>query len=155
LKLKERVYEEQLAEAEDKIQTENVVNAQTKEFLLKKINILHEEISKWELKYDTDIGDLDHKIETRTKEREELLVKLQDLRGRRQIELDKEREIREEAELKKRNAIAEKALSKRQNLAAKVIQREMRNYLKRAAEFAAANPKKGGKGGKKGGKKKK
>jgi len=153
LKLKERVYEEQLAESEDKIQTESVVNTETKNFLLRKIKKLHEDIEYWDKKYDGDIEDMDHKIEHLTATRDQQLVQLEELRARRQVELDAERELREEANLKAENARREKALMKRQNKAAKVLQRELRGYLKRKAEFEALNPKKGGKGGK--GKKKK
>ena len=152
LKLKERVYEEQLAESEDKIQTESVVNSETKNFLLRKIKKLHQDVEYWDNKYDGDIEDMNRKIEHLTAAREQQLEQLEVLRARRQVELDAERELREEANLKAENARRDKALLKRQNIAAKVLQRELRGYLKRKAEFEALNPKKGGK---KGGKKKK
>ena len=152
LKLKERVYEEQLAESEDKIQTESVVNSETKNFLLRKIKKLHQDVEYWDNKYDGDIEDMNRKIEHLTAAREQQLEQLEVLRARRQVELDAERELREEATLKAENARRDKALLKRQNIAAKVLQRELRGYLKRKAEFEALNPKKGGK---KGGKKKK
>lgn len=156
LKLKERIYEEQLAESEDKIQTETVVNSETKNFLQRKLTKLHKDVEEWEGKYDKDIGEIDHRIETLTQEREQQLVKLEELRARRQVELDAERAAKEEADLKAQNARDEKALLKRQNLAARVLQKEMRGFLKRKAEFEAMNPKKGkkGKGDKKGKKKK-
>jgi hypothetical protein len=146
------VYEEQLAESEDKIQTESVVNSETKNFLLRKIKKLHQDVEYWDNKYDGDIEDMNRKIEHLTAAREQQLEQLEVLRARRQVELDAERELREEANLKAENARRDKALLKRQNIAAKVLQRELRGYLKRKAEFEALNPKKGGQ---KGGKKKK
>lgn len=146
------MYEEQLAESEDKIQTESVVNSETKNFLLRKIKKLHQDVEYWDNKYDGDIEDMNRKIEHLTAAREQQLEQLEVLRARRQVELDAERELREEANLKAENARRDKALLKRQNIAAKVLQRELRGYLKRKAEFEALNPKKGGK---KGGKKKK
>jgi hypothetical protein len=154
LKLKERVYEEQLADSEDKIQTESVVNTETKNFLTRKLGRLHSDVQTWEAKYDNDIGDMDRQIAHLTEEREQQLVKLTELRSRHQVELDAERAEKEAADLKEKTARDDKALLKRQNLAAKVLQREMRGYLKRKAEFEAMNPKKGKKD-KKGGKKKK
>ena len=146
------MYEEQLAESEDKIQTESVVNSETKNFLLRKIKKLHQDVEYWDNKYDGDIEDMNRKIEHLTAAWEQQLEQLEVLRARRQVELDAERELREEANLKAENARRDKALLKRQNIAAKVLQRELRGYLKRKAEFEALNPKKGGK---KGGKKKK
>ena len=146
------MYEEQLAESEDKIQTESVVNSETKNFLLRKIKKLHQDVEYWDKKYDGDIEDMNRKIEHLTAAWEQQLEQLEVLRARRQVELDAERELREEANLKAENARRDKALLKRQNIAAKVLQRELRGYLKRKAEFEALNPKKGGK---KGGKKKK
>lgn len=154
LKLKERVYEEQLAESEDKIQTESVVNSETKNFLMRKLSKLHADIEMWDKKYDADIEDMDRKIGNLTTERDHQLLSLEELRARHQVELDAERELKEEAALKAENAKNEKALLKRQNIAAKVLQRELRGYLKRKAEFEALNPPKGKKG-KGGGKKKK
>ena len=122
---------------------------------MRKINKLHQDIEYWDKKYDGDIEEMDRKIGHLTGDRDIQLVNLEELRARWQVEQDAERELREEANLKAENAKNEKALLKRQNIAAKVLQRELRGYLKRKAEFEALNPKKGGKGGKKGGKKKK
>lgn len=152
-KLKERVYEEKLAGFEDKMQTEMVVNNQTKDFLNRKIHSLNENITEWETKYDTDVGGLDEELANKTDLREEQLENLEELRARHQVELDEDREKTEAENLKVQMAKDAKILGKRQNIAATCIQREMRGFVKRKLEFEAMNPKKGKKDKK--GKKKK
>ena len=154
-KLKERAYEDRLAESEDKLQTELVVNSQTKDFLLKKTNRLHENVIEWGEKYDADIGALDAEIAHKTEVREAQLVLLEECRERHQVELDRDREVREEKEMDIQRAKDAKALAKRQNIAARCIQSTMRAYIQRKLELEALAPKKKGKGDKKGGKKKK
>ncbi len=154
-KLKERVYEDRLAELEDKLQTERVVNAQTKEFLGKKIGSLHEQVAEWSDKYDADIGALGAEIARKTEAREAQLLLLAAFRERQQLEQDKEREVREEKAMEAQRVKDGKALLKRQNVAARCIQSTMRAYVVRKRELEALAPKKKGKGDKKGGKKKK
>ena len=89
-KLRERQFEIKLKELEDKLQTENLVHSETKDFLIKKIQSTNEETLKWERKYDQDVGALDSKINTLTTERTALLDKLNTLRARRQKEIDEE-----------------------------------------------------------------
>jgi len=153
-KLKERVLEERLSELEDRMATEIVVNAETKEFLVKKQHLLQEDIAKWENKYDVEIGDMDKELALITEHKESLVQKLEILQARRQVELDEERAQKEAADLEGEMGRQKKALAKRQNMAAKAIQREMRTFLKRKKELEALNPGKKGKGGGKGGDKK-
>ena len=154
-KLKERVCEDRLNEAEDKLQTEVVVNQQTKQFLERKIHNLHAQVTEWSEKYERDIGNIDAEITRKTEAREQQLVQLEACRTRHQIEVDKARELRESKEMEIQRAKDQKALAKRQNIAAKCIQSTIRSYVKRKLELEALAPKKKGKGDKKGGKKKK
>jgi IQ domain-containing protein G len=153
-KLKERVYEDRQAELEDKLQTETVVNQQTKEFLQRKLISLQDQVNEWDTNYETDIGAIDTEMEAKTEQRDTQLVLLDDLRERRQIEIDEERELKEARDLEIKMATEAKALGKRQNLASRCIQSTMRAYIKRKLELDALAPKKKGKGDKKGKKKK-
>eukprot|EP00605_Chrysophyceae_sp_TOSAG23-4_P002835 GSChrysophyteH1.ASY1.ANO1.3123.1 assembled CDS len=153
-KLKERIYEDKQATLEDKLQTETVVHQQTKEFLLRKTSSLHDQVTEWDVKYETDIGSIDAEIEAKTEQRENQLTLLNDLRERRQVELDEEREAKEAHDLEVKMAADAKSLSKRQNIASRCIQSTMRAYIKRKLELEALAPKKKGKGDKKGKKKK-
>jgi hypothetical protein len=154
-KLRERVSEDKQSELEDKLQTETVVNQQTKEFLEKKLHNLHMQIGEWTDKYETDIAALDSEIAEKTAKREHQLALLEECRVRHQAELDKARELRELKEMEVQRAKDQKALLKRQNIAARCIQGTIRAYVKRKREIEALAPKKKGKGEKKGGKKKK
>jgi len=153
-KLKERVCEERLREAGDKLQTETVVNQQTKEFLERKVQKLHGDISEWSEKYEVDIASIDAEIAHKTEMREQQLVLLEDCRARHLVEVDKAREIEESKQMDIQRAKDQKALAKRQNIAAKCIQTTIRGYVKRKQELEALAPKKKGKGEKKGKKKK-
>jgi len=154
-KLKERVCEDKLSEAEDRLQTETVVNKQTKEFLERKIRHLHNDVSEWSEKYERDIAHIDAEIAQKTEMREQQLVLLEECRARHQVEQDKAREVLEAKQMEIQRAKDQKALAKRQNIAAKCIQGTIRSYVNRKLELEALAPKKKGKGDKKGGKKKK
>jgi len=153
-KLKERTCEDRLSEAEDKLQTEMVVNQQTKQFLERKIHNLQANVTEWGEKYETDIGNIDAEIARKTELREQQLVLLEECRARHQVEVDKARELKEGKEMEIQRAKDQKALAKRQNIAAKCIQGTIRGYVKRKQELEALAPKKKGKGDKKGKKKK-
>lgn len=151
-KLKERVLETRLKDLEDRLQTETVVHGSTKSFLEKKLNDLSVNITEWETKYDADVGEMDKTINKLSNERNSMLEKLNILRERRKREDAEEQARRDQEELEmqleKQNAMQ----GKKRNNAAKKIQREIRNFLKRMKEGGG---KKGGKKGKKGGGKKK
>jgi IQ domain-containing protein G len=153
-KLKERIYEDRQAALEDKLQTESVVNQQTKEFLQRKMQSLHDSIEDWDNKYNNDCTAIDDEILKKTEARDTQLVLLEELRERRQIEMDQEREAKEARDMDIQMAKEAKALGKRQNLAARCIQTTLRAYIKRKLELEALAPKKKGKGDKKGKKKK-
>lgn len=153
-KLKERICEDRLSEAEDKLQTEMVVNQQTKQFLERKIHNLQANVTEWGEKYETDIGNIDAEIARKTEMREQQLVLLEECRARHQVDVDKARELKEGKEMEIQRAKDQKALAKRQNIAAKCIQGTIRGYVKRKLELEALAPKKKGKGDKKGKKKK-
>ena len=153
-KLKERHLEEKLAELEDRMQTELVVNTETKDFLVRKHSFLQEEIARWDAKYETEVGDIDNEIRLITTHRSSLLDNLSMLQARKQLELDEERSKREATDLEVEMIRQKKALTKKQNAAARTIQRELRALVKRKKEMEAikGDGKKGKKekGGKKG-----
>ena len=157
-KLKERQIEVKLKDLEDKLQTENLVHSETKEFLVRKQQQLQDEISNWEDKYEKDVGSLDNRIKSITVRRTDLLEKLTVLQSRRQKELDEERARKEQEDFEHELERQKIADLKKQNAAARKIQRELRIYVKRKKELDAikeAGKKKKGGGGKGGDKKKK
>ena len=154
-KLKERTFEVKLKALEDKLQTENLVHSETKDFLTRKHQNLLDEITRWEKKYDTDVGMLDTRIKALTSSRSELLEKLNVLRARRQKELDEERARKEQADFEAELARQQAADLKKQNAAARKIQKEIKQYVKHKLELEAMKPAKKGKGGGGKGKKKK
>lgn len=156
-KLKERILETRLKELEDKLQTEHVVNSETKEFLIRKHSHLGEEIARWEGKYDSEVGEMENSIRSITMDRTALLEKLSILQARKAVE-DRDAKARKEAkDLEEELARQRVALLKKQNKAARRIQKELRSFVKRKKDLEAlkgADKKKGGKGGGKGKKKK-
>ena len=156
-KLKERILEVRLKELEDKLQTENVVHHETNEFYGRKNATLVDELSKWDAKYESEVGSMDDNIRDLTSRRKKLLERLSVLQNRKQLEITEEL-ARQETEEKQREIDAKnKVLLKRQNRAARVIVRELRIYIKYKKELEAlkggGKGKKGGKGDKKGKKK--
>ena len=157
-KLKERQIEVKLKDLEDKLQTENLVHSETKEFLVRKQQQLQDEISNWEDKYEKDVGSFDNRIKSITVRRTDLLEKLTILQARRQKELDEERARKEQEDFERELERQKIGDLKKQNAAARKIQRELRIYVKRKKELDAikeAGKKKKGGGGKGGDKKKK
>jgi hypothetical protein len=156
-KLKERILEVRLKELEDKLQTENVVHHETYEFYGRKNATLVDELSKWDAKYESEVGNMDDNIRDLTNRRKKLLERLSVLQNRKQLEVTEEL-ARKEAEEKQLEIDAKnKVLLKRQNRASRVIVRELRIYIKYKKELEAlkggGKGKKGGKGDKKGKKK--
>jgi IQ domain-containing protein G len=152
-KLKERTLELRLKELEDRFKTENVVHAETKEFLEKKHVGLADDITSWESKYEKDIGDLNNELETLSSERNDMLIKLNILRERKKKEIEAINARKEQEDLEIELEKQRKHEQRRQNNAAKKIQREMQNWFKRRKESGGNKKGKGGKNG--GGKKKK
>ena len=152
-KLKERILETKLKEYEDKLQTELVVHTETREFFSRKLITMQEEISKWDGKYEKEVGMKDDEIKDISSRRRKLLEGLSILQNRKNLEIfsvSKEKEKNQQiAEEMKRS----KDLLKKQNRASRVIVREMRAYIKFKKEMEALKGK--GKKDKKGGKDKK
>lgn len=152
-KLAERVLETRLKGLEDRLETETVVHASTKSFLEKKLNELGQSVTDWESKYETDVGGMDAKLEELTAKRDAQLEKLNILRERKKAEQADEQARKEQADLERELEKQNASMVKKQNNAAKKIQREIRNFVKRMKE-GGGKKKGGGKKGK-GGKKKK
>jgi hypothetical protein len=149
-KLKERMLENRLAELENKLQTENVVNHETKDFLVRKTRSLNDETARWESKYEREVKETEDEKTTLTTDRTVLKEKLDHLRERKRQE-EKEEALRQqrlaaEALLRKEQEI----LAKKQHKAARKIQKEMQNFLKRKKELDALKGAEKGKKGKKG-----
>jgi IQ domain-containing protein G len=159
-KHRERQLEAKLKELEDKLQTEQLVNSETKEFLARKQRLLLDDVAKWEAKYESDVGGMDEEIRKISTKRTTLLENLTILRTRKEIERKEEKRQSELKALELDMAKEKKSLLKRQNKAARTIQKTMRNYVKRKKELDAIKAagkgkgKGGGKGGGKKGKKK-
>ena len=114
---------------------------------------LLDDITSWEVKYETDTGILDTRLKSLSTNRAELLEKLTVLQSRRQKELDEERALKEQADFEMELERQKVIDLKKQNAAARKIQKEMRVYVKRKLEAdalkEAGKKKKGGGGGKK------
>lgn len=154
-KLEERVYERKVKELEEKLQTEIVVHKETRDFFMKKIVNIQDDINTWEIKYDQEVGIKDSEIKTVTLKRKKLLERLSILQNRKNSEIlsdakEKEKKLEFLNQQKK-----EKELLKRQNNAAKVIVREIREYIKYKKETDALKGKGKSKKDKKSGKDKK
>lgn len=145
----ENKLETRVKELEDKMQTEDVVNSETKAFLVRKVSSLGETLATWEHKYDTEIGTLDSNIDILSTTRNSLLEKLSLLQARKEKDLQAEQAEKEAQDLKIELERRQKALLKLQNRASRVIVRELRAYIKRKKELEALF------GGKKKGKDKK
>ena len=152
-KLKERILEIKLRELEDKLQTELVVHTETKEFFMRKQGTMQDEISKWDVKYEKEVGIKDEEIKDVTLKRKKLLERLSVLQNRKNLEIIFEGKEKEKTALLAEEQKRNKDLLKRQNRAARVIVRELRAYVKFKKELEALKGK--GKKDKKGGKDKK
>ena len=145
--------EQRVKELEDKLQTEDVVNADTKSFLTRKIGSLTTSLTEWETKYETDVGGMDESIETLTRKRTTLTEKLTLLQVRKEKDLKEEQAVIEANDLRIELEERQAALLKQQNRAARKIVREIRSYVKRKKELEALSGGKKGKKEKKGKKK--
>ncbi len=149
-KHKEHQLELRVKQLEEKLHIENIVNNETKEFLSKKIQMLHDTIAQWEGKYDNEIGEIDGNISIMTTKRNNLLEKLSLLQARRATDQEREKKEQMALEAEEDRKKAEKALKKKQNKCARAIQRALRAFIKRKKELEAIkNDGKKAKGGKK------
>ncbi|CAM9788654.1 unnamed protein product [Ectocarpus sp. 6 AP-2014] len=159
-----RVYEQYERQLEGKVkemerlkEVEAAVNVQTMEFLEKKRNQLQDEVDAWEERRaaTAEVGELERICDDLTNERNEMLIKLEGLKRRKQIETE-EKQAREDAKaLAVLEEQARTELERRQNQAATQIQRVMKEYVLRQIANKSKKGKKGkggakGKGGKKG-----
>ncbi|CAM9654983.1 unnamed protein product [Ascophyllum nodosum] len=146
----ERQLELQVKELERVKQVEVAVHQQTMEFLEKKKQLSQDRLDEWEEKYGEEVEALERTFAELTDERNAMLDKLEGLKERKYHE-EQEQRAREEA---KRMALRKERerieTERRQNHAAKVIQRLLREFMRRQI---ASKMKKGGgkKKGKKGG----
>ncbi len=136
-KHKEQQLEIRLKDLEDKLHTENIVNNETKEFLLRKQSTLSESVAQWDAKYEGEIGDMDNDIAVTTTKRNNLLEKLELLQARRQVDIAQELADAEALAAQKERERQEKLLVKKQNRASRTIQRELRSFVKRKKELEA------------------
>lgn len=150
-KLQERLLETKAKELEDKLKIEVVVHSETREFYVRKQATLLSTISTWENRYDTEIGLKDEETKDITMNRRKLLERLSILQKRKDIEIASEALENEKAAVRDEEASRCRTLSKLQNSAAKIIVREMREYVQRKKVFDAfsAKTKKGKKKGEK------
>lgn len=152
-KLKERILEIKLRELEDKLQTELVVHTETKEFFMRKQITMQDEIAKWEMKYEREVGIKDEEIKDIVLKRKKLLERLSILQNRKNLEVISDAKEKEKATLIADEQKRNKDLLKLQNRASRVIVRELRGYVKFKKELEALKGK--NKKDKKGGKDKK
>ena len=94
-KLKQRVLEEKLLGLEERLHTEAIVNADTKEYLTSKHKALLSELNKWETKYEQDIGDITRDINNMTDQRNTLLENLALLKARKEEEILRDAALKE------------------------------------------------------------
>lgn len=152
-KLQERLLETKVKELEDKLKIEVVVHSETQDFYVRKQATLLNSISTWENRYETEIGLKDEETKDITIKRKKLLERLCILQKRKNVEVAFEAIENEKAAVQKEEILRSKALFKLQNAAARVIVREMREYVKHKKLSDALNSKT--KKGKKSGEKKK
>lgn len=153
-KLKERVLEDRAKDLEDRLHTENLVHNDTKEFLIRKHRSVTEDLSRWEAKYEANIGEMDDTIKKITDKRKALLDKLSVLQARRHQEMEDEMKAKAALEMETKMRKARAIEEGRKNGAASAIQAALRSYIKRCKELEAIKGT-GGKKAKGGGKGKK
>ncbi|CAM9394110.1 unnamed protein product [Laminaria digitata] len=147
----ERQLEGQMKEVERLKEVEAAVHVQTMDFLEKKRNQLQEDVNAWDGRHREEVGELERKCDDLTKERNEMLVRLEGLKRRKQLETEDEK-AREDA---KRTAASDERkrveTEQRENIAACQIQRVLHKFvLRQIAEKSKKGKKGGGKKGKKG-----
>lgn len=152
-KLQERLLETKVKELEDKLKIEIVVHSETQDFYVRKQATLLSNICAWENRYETEIGLKDEETKDISLKRKKLLERLCILQKRKNVEMVTEAIEIERAAERDEEILKNKALFKLQNSAARVIAREMREYVKHKKLSDALNSKT--KKGKKTGEKKK
>jgi len=151
-KHRENKLEMRVKQLEDKLRTEEVVNGETKDFLIRKKIALEKSLEEWTDKYDREVSSVDNETESLIKKRNNLLERLGALQERRKKDLELERAEKEAEDMRIEIEKHQRKVLKQQNRAALKIVKELRAYIKRKQELEALKPSKKGKGG---GKKKK
>ncbi|CAM9215404.1 unnamed protein product [Hapterophycus canaliculatus] len=152
----ERQLEGQVKEVERLREVEAAVNTQTMEFLEKKRKQLQDEVDAWEerqAKTAAEVGELEKTCDDLTNERNAMLVRLEGLKRRKQVEKEEEQAREDAKTLAVLEEQARTELERRQNQAAGQIQRVLKQYVMRQIASKGKKGKKGaakGKGGKKG-----
>lgn len=136
-KHKEHDLEKKIKKLEEKLSIETIVNQDTKNFLSKKLLSLQDTIGTWEMKYESEISEIDNSITLMSNKRNTLLSKLSSLQTRKtqDDEFTRQKEIQAAAE--KAKVQFEKELNKKQQKASRVIQRTLRSFVKRKKELEA------------------
>ncbi len=126
--LRQRKVEAQIKELEERLKTEDIVCTETKEFLVRKTASLNDDYNKWEIKFNTDIKEMDDKIKHSSSEYNHLYEKLMLFRDRKDAEDAENQKKGEETRLLEEVNLKYQSSMMRQNLSAKVIQRIWKTY---------------------------
>ena len=129
-KLKERALEEKVRGLEEKLHTELLVHNESKDFILRKQAITTNTINSWQIKHETEVGELDEDIRILTSRRKNLSEELCLLQNKKRLQSIKEVIDKENEKIERLKEEEKNALLKKQNRAARVIVREIRAYVK-------------------------
>lgn len=157
-KLQQREMEIKLKDYDSQMKTEDIVYSETKDFLSRKTISLVNDLKKWDIKYEKDIGEIDEKIRKATHERNKLVEKLYVLQDRKEIEIKEEKEMIIKTAQESKLSLQNESVGMRQNIAARKIQNMLKLYIRHQKARAGNTKAKSGKkkeGDAKGGKKKK
>lgn len=152
-KLEESLVEARVRDLQEKIKTEEIVHADTKEFLVKKHLKLQDEIVTWENTYATEIDAIDADTAKLLTDREVLQGELFLLRERREKEKSENRIRMEKEDLEKEMKKQSIEKKKREDRARRQIHSSIKSWIKRKAEMEAISGGAGKKGKKDKGKK--
>ena len=152
-KLEESLVEAKVRDLQEKIKTEEIVHADTKEFLVKKHLKLQDEIVTWEDTYTTEIDQIDADTTKLLADREVLQGELFLLRERREKEKTENRIRKEKEDLEKEMKKQSIEKKKREDRARRQIHASIKSWIKRKEEMEALSGGTGKKGKKDKGKK--
>jgi IQ domain-containing protein G len=152
-KLEESLVEAKVRDLQEKIKTEEIVHADTKEFLVKKHLRLQDEITTWENTYTTEIDQIDAATTKLLADREVLQGELFLLRERREKEKTENRIRKEKEDLEKEMKKQSIQKKKREDRARRQIHSAIKSWIKRKEEMEAISGGAGKKGKKDKGKK--
>lgn len=149
-KLQERVYELKIDELQEQLATEQVVNAETRAFLLKKQQSVVEDIGRWDGRLEAESGDKDKAIKAILKERDALMVKLTGLQHRKKLEEDEKTALEEKRKADEVMARHKEAMLMMKRAAAQVISKRLwlfKEHMKMERNPPSKKDKGKGKGG--------